>query len=188
MSASDTIPARNVPKKRIPARDILKRLILDASHPPRFPSFLAAAGRLRPGGRRSRARAPSTKRPINLMSAKQRAKLLAHSFAAVQFSHAIMRAFIQALLGVSLQHSSLGVLGDVLAYHFNDEEQGRGSLHYHGLVWLKHKPDTLHAATRDVFTGEIGTIRFARGANHHISGFILDAGRIQNFQFTRKTN
>ena len=56
------------------------------------------------------------------------------------------------------------------------------------LIRLKHKPDTLRAATRDVFTGEIGTIRFARGANHHISGFILDAGRIQNFQFTRKTN
>ena len=77
------------------------------------------------------------------MSAKQRAKLLAQdSFAAVQFSHAIMRAFIQALLGVSQQRSSLGVLGDVLAYHFNPEEQNRGSLHYHGFVWLKHKPDT----------------------------------------------
>jgi hypothetical protein len=41
---------------------------------------------------------------------------------------------------------------------------------------------------RDVFTGEIGTARFTRDANQHISGFILDAGRIQNFHFSRKTN
>jgi hypothetical protein len=41
---------------------------------------------------------------------------------------------------------------------------------------------------RDVFVGEIGTVRFTRDANQHISGFILDAGRIRNFQFTRKTN
>jgi CubicO group peptidase (beta-lactamase class C family) len=54
------------------------------------------------------------------------------------------------------------------------------------LLRLKHKPDTLHPATRDVFTGDIGTIRFTRDANRHISGFILDAGRIQNFQFTKR--
>lgn len=35
----------------------------------------------------------------------------------------------------------LGVLGDVHGYHFNPEEQNRGSLHYHGIVWLKYKPD-----------------------------------------------
>jgi hypothetical protein len=56
------------------------------------------------------------------------------------------------------------------------------------LIRLKHKPDTLRAATRDVFVGEIGTIRFTRDANQHISGFILDASRIQNLQFTKRTN
>ncbi|HJX94090.1 MAG TPA: hypothetical protein VJ324_00635, partial [Candidatus Acidoferrum sp.] len=56
------------------------------------------------------------------------------------------------------------------------------------LTRLKSKPDTLHPAVRDVFTGEIGTVRFTRDANQHISGFILDAGRIQNFHFSRKTN
>jgi len=56
------------------------------------------------------------------------------------------------------------------------------------LTRLKSKPDTLHPAVRDVFTGEIGTARFTRDANQHISGFILDAGRIQNFHFSRKTN
>jgi CubicO group peptidase (beta-lactamase class C family) len=53
---------------------------------------------------------------------------------------------------------------------------------------LKHHPDIFHPAMRDVFVGEIGTVRFTRDEKQHISGFILDAGRIQNFQFTRKTN
>jgi CubicO group peptidase (beta-lactamase class C family) len=56
------------------------------------------------------------------------------------------------------------------------------------LLRLKHKPDVLRPATQDVFTGDIGTIRFTRDASQHISGFILDAGRIQNFRFTKRTN
>ena len=31
-------------------------------------------------------------------------------------------------------------------------------------------------------------VRFTRDANQHISGFILNAGRIQNFRFSKKTN
>ena len=53
---------------------------------------------------------------------------------------------------------------------------------------LKQKPDTLLPATKDVFTGDIGTLRFTRDAKHQISGFILDAGRIQNFKFTKRAN
>ena len=56
------------------------------------------------------------------------------------------------------------------------------------LARLKYKNDTLHAAVRDVFTGDIGTVRFTRDANQHISGFILNAGRIQNFRFSKKAN
>jgi CubicO group peptidase (beta-lactamase class C family) len=56
------------------------------------------------------------------------------------------------------------------------------------LTRLKSKPDTLRPAVRDVFTGDIGTVRFTRDANQHISGFILNAGRIQNFHFSRKAN
>lgn len=51
---------------------------------------------------------------------------------------------------------------------------------------LKHKTQTLRPAVRDVFTGDIGTVRFTRDANQRISGFILDAGRIRNFRFSRK--
>ncbi len=54
------------------------------------------------------------------------------------------------------------------------------------LTRLKSKPDSLRPTTQDVFVGQIGTIRFARDANRRVSGFILNAGRIQGFQFTRR--
>jgi hypothetical protein len=56
------------------------------------------------------------------------------------------------------------------------------------LVRLKHKTDTLRPAVRDVFIGEIGTVRFVRGTNGQVSGFVLNAGRIQNFHFTKRAN
>ena len=56
------------------------------------------------------------------------------------------------------------------------------------LVRLKYKADTLRPAVRDVFTGEIGTVRFVRDANGRVSGFVLNAGRIQNFHFTKRAN
>jgi CubicO group peptidase (beta-lactamase class C family) len=56
------------------------------------------------------------------------------------------------------------------------------------LIRLKNKPDTLRPTMQDTFVGEIGTVRFTRDANQHISGFILNTGRIQNFKFQRKTN
>ena len=56
------------------------------------------------------------------------------------------------------------------------------------LVRLKHEADTLRPAVRDVFTGEIGTVRFVRDANGHVVGFVLNAGRIQKFHFTKRSN
>ncbi|MGO9336156.1 MAG: serine hydrolase domain-containing protein [Terracidiphilus sp.] len=54
------------------------------------------------------------------------------------------------------------------------------------LTRLKHNPDALRPAIHDVFVGDIGKITFTRDASGHISGFILDADRIQNFRFTKK--
>jgi hypothetical protein len=51
---------------------------------------------------------------------------------------------------------------------------------------LKHKPDTLEPRIRDVFSAEIGTIRFTRDSKHRVSGFLLSTGRIRNFRFTRR--
>jgi CubicO group peptidase (beta-lactamase class C family) len=57
------------------------------------------------------------------------------------------------------------------------------------LTRLKHKADTLQPAVRDVFTGQIGTVRFTRDpGNEHVSGFVLNAGRIQNFHFAKRAN
>src|SRR5580765_2413087 len=56
------------------------------------------------------------------------------------------------------------------------------------LTRLKRKPDTLEPRTRDVFSGEIGTVRFTRSSNQKITGFLLSTGRIRNFQFTRRSD
>jgi len=80
--------------------------------------------------------------PKNIASALQRKKIVcSDAMAAVQFSHAVMCAFNKSLLGYG-SGGKLGVLGDASGFHFNPEEQNRGSLHYHGMVWLAHKPDS----------------------------------------------
>jgi CubicO group peptidase (beta-lactamase class C family) len=56
------------------------------------------------------------------------------------------------------------------------------------LARLKHKPEMLDPTVRDVFTVDTGTVRFTRDANQHISGFVLNAGRIQNFRFSKRAN
>jgi CubicO group peptidase (beta-lactamase class C family) len=54
------------------------------------------------------------------------------------------------------------------------------------LLRMKNKPDPLRPTVQDVFVGQIGTLRFTRDRNHHVTGFVLDAGRIQGFQFKRQ--
>jgi CubicO group peptidase (beta-lactamase class C family) len=54
------------------------------------------------------------------------------------------------------------------------------------LVRLKHQAEALRPTVQDVFSGNIGTVRFTRDANQHISGLVLNTGRIRNFQFARK--
>jgi CubicO group peptidase (beta-lactamase class C family) len=56
------------------------------------------------------------------------------------------------------------------------------------LARLKHKPALLEPRTLDVFTTEIGTIRFTRDSNHRVAGFVLNSNRIRNFRFTRRAN
>jgi len=57
------------------------------------------------------------------------------------------------------------------------------------LMRLKHKPEAVKPTVRDVFTGEIGTVRFTHDpSSGHVSGFVLNAGRIQNFHFVKRAN
>jgi hypothetical protein len=53
---------------------------------------------------------------------------------------------------------------------------------------LKHKADRLQPAVKDVFTGEIGTVRFVRDGSGKLTGFVLNAGRIQNFHFSKRAS
>ena len=53
---------------------------------------------------------------------------------------------------------------------------------------LKHKPDTLRPVMQDTFVGDIGALHFTRDGSKRISGFVLNADRIQNLKFTKKTN
>jgi len=50
---------------------------------------------------------------------------------------------------------------------------------------LRNEPDSLQPVARDLFVGSIGNIRFTRNRHGDVSGFILNNGRIQNFQFER---
>jgi len=54
------------------------------------------------------------------------------------------------------------------------------------LLRLRNKPDQLRPTSQDIFTGQIGTLRFTRDTNHRVSGFTLNAGRIRGFQFKRR--
>jgi hypothetical protein len=56
------------------------------------------------------------------------------------------------------------------------------------LMRLKKKAETLRPAARDVFTGDIGTVRFTRDSMQRISGLVLNAGRIRNFRFEKRVD
>ncbi len=53
------------------------------------------------------------------------------------------------------------------------------------LIRLKNDPDRLRPMTKDVFVGDIGALRFRRDASQRVTGVVLDARRIENFQFKR---
>jgi len=56
------------------------------------------------------------------------------------------------------------------------------------LTRLKKKAELLRPAVRDVFTGDIGTVRFTRDSRQRISGLVLNAGRIRNFRFEKRVD
>jgi len=81
--------------------------------------------------------------PTDVPSSTFRRMVLARDpMAGALYSHSIMNAVISALLGLGNDgEEETGLFGKVAACHFNSEEQNRGSLHWHGLLWLSNKPD-----------------------------------------------
>jgi len=50
---------------------------------------------------------------------------------------------------------------------------------------LKNKPDTLRPVTRDLFSADVGNIRFKRNAQGQVSGFVVNTGRVMNLWFEK---
>ncbi|CAF3982015.1 unnamed protein product [Rotaria sp. Silwood1] len=72
--------------------------------------------------------------PNNLPSAYERAEIIAsHPVATAKFFHRLITTVLETMI------SGEGVLGPVKAYFGTVENQGRGSLHLHMLIWLDHK-------------------------------------------------
>jgi hypothetical protein len=81
----------------------------------------------------------------DLPSLEERAKLIAGDpVASADFFHTLIKAILDYMVGSS-QHSRspnrrFGVLGNINSYYGTIESQGRGSLHLHLLVWIRHAP------------------------------------------------
>ena len=65
-------------------------------------------------------------------------------YAAAKFFHFMIRTILETLFQIKVTShqvkSKMGVLGRVAAYFGTVESQGRGTLHLHLLIWLKHAP------------------------------------------------
>lgn len=82
----------------------------------------------------------------------KRAKNIADNpYAAAKFFHFMITTILETLFQVKVTSaqvkSGTGVFGKVAAYFGTVESQGRGTLHLHLLVWLKHVPSPEEIAT-----------------------------------------
>jgi len=64
-------------------------------------------------------------------------------------------------------------------YRF-DAENGKLALRR-----LNNLPETLEVEGPDLLNSELGVLRFVRGPAHRVTGFILNTGRVRNFQFQK---
>ena len=85
-------------------------------------------------------------------------------FASAVFFNFIIRTVIETLFGIrSSRHQvecRMGIFGFVSGYFGVVEAQGRGSLHVHMLVWLKHAPNAdemLEMLTQSEFQEKLAT-------------------------------
>ncbi|THU78170.1 hypothetical protein K435DRAFT_700671 [Dendrothele bispora CBS 962.96] len=65
-------------------------------------------------------------------------------YAAAKFYHFIINTIMECLFGVKVTAfqvtTTMGVMGEIAAYFGMDETQGRGMIHLHILLFLKHTP------------------------------------------------
>jgi hypothetical protein len=75
---------------------------------------------------------------------KRRLAAIRNPVAVVLYANQLMSAFVEALLGfdeAAHSRSGPGVFGEpIRTYSWHQEEQNRGTLHWHGFVWFKNRP------------------------------------------------
>ncbi|THG94148.1 hypothetical protein EW026_g7265 [Hermanssonia centrifuga] len=104
---------------------------------------------------------------VNTMgpNAEERMKTVAEDpYAAAKFFHFIIRTMLETLCQIKVtQHqvkSGTGIFGEMTAYFGTVESQGRGTLHLHMLIWLRHVPSTAEMADllkREEFRAKVCT-------------------------------
>lgn len=76
---------------------------------------------------------------------KRAQNIAGNPYSSAKFFHFIIRAVIRTLFGARKTqhqfHADKGIFGFISAYFGVVESQGRGSLHLHILIWLRHVPN-----------------------------------------------
>ena len=112
--------------------------------------------------------------------ASQRARNMANDpFASASFFHFIIETTLETLFGVRVHttrrqvENRIGIFGYVNGYFGVVEAQGRGSLHVHMLLWLKHAPNAdemLELLTQLSFREKVATY-IDHNIRTHLDGF-----------------
>ena len=120
-------------------------------------------------------------------NAAQRAKNMANDpFASASFFHFIIETVLETILSVRVRtvrrqtETRMGIFGHVNGYFGVVEAQGRGSLHVHMLIWLKHAPNAdemLELLTQESFREKVATY-IEHNIRTHLDGF--DESFVQN--------
>lgn len=119
-------------------------------------------------------------------------------FASAAFFNFIVRTTLETLFGIHASkrqvESRMGILGHVNGYFGVVEAQGRGSLHVHMLLWLKHAPNAdemLELLTQPLFREKV-TRYIDYNIRTHLDGFdeeyVQHNDRQPHISFSRPPN
>lgn len=124
--------------------------------------------------------------------------MAADPFASASFFQFIIQTTLESLIGIHITkrgvESEMGIFGLVNGYFGVIEAQGRGSLHVHMLLWLKHAPNAdemLDLLMQEEFRRKIATY-IDHNIRGHLDGFdeeyVKDHDRERHISFSRPPN
>ena len=105
----------------------------------------------------------------------QRAENIAQDpYAAVKFFHFLIHTILETLFGVKVTdfhvYNKVGIFGRVSAYFGTVESQGRGSLHFHLLLWLENSPQAKDI--KDMLKSATFRSRVASYIHHNLRAYV----------------